>query len=433
MKPTTLRHNYHACLFRLAIVSLAIILLAPEASGTIFKTGERVTVSHLHSIDDDLMVWAAKVTTNGVINGDLIAGGYEIETNGHVSGSENVFCFNLKHTGSTSGSLRAFAAKATIGGVVGKSLLAFCGKIEIAEDASIQHNAHIFGESISISGNIIGDLVAKGEEITITGQIGGDVELEGDRISIYPPAIIRGDLFLISKQHPIIDTAGGVVIMGKVHWSKTAVGDEGESDSPSSILASTTKSIARTLAAFLFGIIVVALFRKKAERSFEQISKRFSTSIAAGLVTLLITAFCAVTLIVAVILGAIGLALNAEGNALTGMILLTLSTVMVPITGFLAVAGSVLFYTGKIVVALLIGYAIARKLGRDARPLSKMQLLLGLIVLSLLFSIPLVGWIVYLFVGMTGSGAVILALKRNRDSQSSTGDSPDGTNSTTAT
>lgn len=433
MKLATFTYSYQACLLRLAIVSLAITVLAPGAFATIFKTGERVTVSHLHSIDDDLIVWAAKVITDGVINGDLIAGGYEIETNGHVSGSENVFCFDLKHTGSTVGSLRAFAAKATIGGVVGKSLLAFCGKIEIAEDASIQHDAHIFGESISIHGNIIGDLVAKGEEITITGQIGGNVELEGKRISIYPPAIIRGDLFVISKQHPIIDTAAGVVIMGKVHWSESAVGDQDESDSTSLMLANTTRSIARTLAAFLFGIIVIALFRKQAERSFEQISRRFSMSIAAGLVTLLITAFCAVTLAVAVIMGAIGLALNVEGSALTGMILLTLSTVMVPITGFLAVAGSVLFYTGKIVVALLIGYAIAGKLGRDTKPLSKMQLLLGLIVLSLLFLIPLVGWLIYLFVGMTGAGAVILALKRNRDGQRATIDSPDNTDSTTAT
>ena len=90
---------------------------------------------------------------------------------------------------------------------------------------------------------------------------------------------------------------------------------------------------------------------------------------------------------------------------------MAISLLMVPITGFITVSGGVLFYSGKVIFALLVGYLLVRMIKPGATYLSRFQLLLGLIVLWLTFAIPYIGLLIYLVVSIVGAGAIVLGVK----------------------
>ena len=111
----------------------------------------------------------------------------------------------------------------------------------------------------------------------------------------------------------------------------------------------------------------------------------------------------------------IGLTLVYGEGAPLGVFVLALSVLMIPITSFITVSGGVLFYSGKIIIALLGGYFLVRLAKPNAVYLGKFQLLVGLIVLALLFSIPFyIGFLIYLIASIIGAGAIILGIKHCR-------------------
>ena len=78
------------------------------------------------------------------------------------------------------------------------------------------------------------------------------------------------------------------------------------------------------------------------------------------------------------------------------------------------VSGGIIFYSGKIMFAFLVGYLLARIFKSEVALLGKAQLLFGLIILALLFAVPYVGLLIYLLVSIAGAGAIVLGIKNCR-------------------
>jgi hypothetical protein len=149
------------------------------------------------------------------------------------------------------------------------------------------------------------------------------------------------------------------------------------------------------------------VFGRYAEESFRQLRTRFTVSLAAGVVSLLALAFAIVILTVSIILMIAGLVV---GNPIVSAMLLVFSILMVPITTFSTVVGGIIFYSGKILLGFLIGALILRR-ATSSGAMNKLNLLLGLAVLTLLFEIPYIGFAVYLVVAITGAGAIVLGIR----------------------
>ena len=102
-------------------------------------------------------------------------------------------------------------------------------------------------------------------------------------------------------------------------------------------------------------------------------------------------------------------AVSSGGDAVPGVILLSFSILAMPLTSLASVSAAVLFYAGRIVVGFVIGYLILKLLRKEPKELGRWQLLLGLVVLALLFTLPSwIGFMVYAFVAVVGAGAIVL-------------------------
>jgi len=390
------------------------MLFAGYAQATSIERGDNIHISNLHQIYDDLYAFGSNVTVDGLIRGDLVVGAYEVFINGEVTESENIFAYKLHHTGTVGNSLRAFANTVIIDGKVGRSVMLFAYDARIGKGAVVERDVSVLGFTARIDGTVGGNATIRTAKIVISGEIGGDVDIEAEEIRIVPPAVIKGNLRYCCEKEAEIDTAAGVTILGETRWEQPD--EENGEDEKTGVAAFKTMifKISKVLAAFLFGIIVVYLFRRYAEVSFHQLRTHFSISFATGFLFLLILVVALLILVISAIFLLVGLALISGELAPLGALVLVLSMLMVPITAFTTVSGGIIFYSGKIMFAFLVGYLLVRIFKSEAALLGKAQLLLGLIILALLFAVPYVGLLIYLLVSIAGAGAIVLGIKKCR-------------------
>ncbi|MBI5267815.1 MAG: polymer-forming cytoskeletal protein [candidate division Zixibacteria bacterium] len=382
-------------------------------SASVFQKGKQVVISNLHVIDDDLYVWGEDFSMEGTINGDLTVGAMGVKIYGQVSRAVNVSGLKVLYAGKCGGAYRSCVYEQTIEGVVGGSAVAIGNLIELGKGAVVEHDFWAAGGTLRLDGLVKGRVWARVRHIVITGQINGNVELHSENLTIRPPAIINGNLTYYSNNAPDIDTAG-VTITGTVRHERP---DSGALEHRLSIVQNTLFRISGLIAAFLLGAILLRFCCPYVETSFRLVTANFATSLAAGLVLLGVIVLSLIVLMMSALAGLIGQALIASGGAgsVFGSILLVFSILALPISGFFGLSGSIIFYLGRIVVALLVGGLVTRQLSADRRVPGYGAMFLGLLILSALFAVPYAGTLIYLVVATIGAGALVVGVKRCRE------------------
>ncbi len=390
------------------LVLLVALGLAASSSGSVFKKGKSITISNLEQYDDDLYVYGDKLTLQGEVTGDLTAFCYGIDLAGGVGQSANLFCQTLVMKGRVNGSLRTFAQTASIDGYVTRSVLGLGQSMNLNQGSVVEKDVTLFCTKADLAGTVRGNADITCSRVVISGVITGDVTIDAREIEIVAPAVITGNLSYTSEQQARIETDKGVSIGGQISW-KTP--EQQKSESEHENLTRFLLRISAALAAFIFGLIVVRIFKPYAEESFSQLRTRFSVAIAAGVLGVIALFVCVIILALALGFMIAGWILVASELAPIGSIILVFSTLMIPISSFLGITGGVILYSGKIVVAMLIGWLIMSRARQQADPLSKGGLFIGLMILALLFFIPYVGTALYIIVSVIGSGAILLGIK----------------------
>ncbi|MBN1211721.1 MAG: hypothetical protein JXA92_04015 [candidate division Zixibacteria bacterium] len=396
-----------------SVVAAALALLSgfvcSSASGSEFKSGDDIEISKLHQIDDDFYAFGEKLTIDGTIKGDLFAFVNKSAIRGHLEKSVNIGSFEFTHQGIIDGTLRIFSQQSDIYGHIGRSLMAFSQKITLNKGSMVERDANIFAVDVELEGTILGLTRILADTVYISGIIDGDVVIRAEVINIVPPAVIKGNLTYTSENQAQIDTTSGVTIVGTTTWNLPQ--EEGKEDAGIS-LTSILIRISCMLAAFIFALIAFRVFRPYALESFYQLKDRFAASFAAGVLGLLILVFCLLILIISALLFLTGVILISSDIFFLGSLLLVIFTLLIPITSFTSVSGGVIFYSGKIIVAALIGYFLTRNLRSRKNELSGSSVLLGLVILLIFFSIPYVGFYIYVLTGIAGAGAIFLGVKK---------------------
>ena len=136
-------------------------------------------------------------------------------------------------------------------------------------------------------------------------------------------------------------------------------------------------------------------------------------SLAAGLLGVLVVGFCTLLLIFALVSSIVGTILLQSEQAV-GVFILVLSILMIPITAFISISGMVILYSAKILVALMIGYALMKAMRPRTGKTSVLALLLGLVIITILCAIPYLGFLLAVIIALAGSGAIILGIKNCR-------------------
>lgn len=399
------RNNHSSALIILA----ACLILVGSGQAVTFHKND-VHLSNLHRMDDDLFAMTSTVVIDGFIDGDLMSLASDVTHNGEITGSANVWAYHYLQNGKVGGAVRVGGYSVAIDGYVGRSIMAFGKEVRLGSHAMVRRDLMMRGENVIVSGTVMGSADLGGERVEVTGQIDGDLIIEAKNIRIIPPAVIKGDLICNSDAIMEIDSLGGVTILGKVSRRVDEAKPDGEEES--TLARDIILTISKTAAAFLFGVILIHLFGKYARQSYEQLKSRPAVATAAGFLAMLVCLLSTVVLLLSVLLLMVGYAMVSGDNAVVGSLLSIFSIIMIPVTSLVSVTGAVLFYTGKITLAMLLGYHIVALAKKDPVVLSKTQLLVGLAVLTAFVSLPYVGTVLYILASVIGAGAIVLGVRR---------------------
>lgn len=295
----------------------------------------------------------------------------------------------------------ALRGTATVDGTVDRDAVSILGSTFIGEEGRVLGSAVAVLGRVESRGLIGRDVVAVLGGIEINGPVGGDVVAVLGAVKLGPKAVIQGDLVRVGGG---LQREPGAVVRG----SEVGIGLPAGLSADGGFVAWVRSCVllARPLAwdgsvAWAWGVAFVFL------ALYLLISLVFRRSVSA----------CADTLAERPGLTALG-SLLAVFLTPVAFVLLSVSIVgllVVPFLGLAVIAATLL---GKAAVLLWLGRACLR--GNRGAPL--LAVLVGGLLVMVLYTVPVIGFIVFKLFGWVGFGAVVTTLarmaRRNRASAS---------------
>lgn len=363
----------------LGVAALMVPVLPAAAAQT--ESTELVIITETDVVTQDLYAVANRVIIRGRVEGDLFAlAGQDVRIEGEVTGSVTALAAEIVVTGSVGGSVRASAPSVSISGEVGLDVLAASAAFELSSSSVVGGDVVLWAWDAEVLGAVGGGLEGSQRNIDLAGEILGPIDIAASRVSIVDAFHAGGDLgYRSHREASGLDQANvdGVVVHKAVM--------------PPNIRLRALALVVRLLiATMLTSIALLAAWGwpNRTQKSLDTLRKRPVRSFVTGAVVV----FSPVVLLgVAILLFQITPATAA----------LPLLLILVPV--MFGLIGIVLFTSlvAGVPMVAWIGGAVAR------RTTIYGAIAIGSLITAVIWLVPVVGWLVPLFVLTGGLGAWI--------------------------
>lgn len=360
---------------KILLILALIIIPVTTLSAAETKSGDSIYVAKDEIVSGNLYAAGQSITIDGAVSGDIIAAAQTIKVNGRVEGDIIAAAQDIVINGEVGGNIRIIGNSIAINGDVARNANAFGSSITIGSNSKIGWDVFMAGLTTEVRGVIDGDLSAYVDKILIGGKIGKNVNLKfgqnkkTQEIIIAPEAVVNGNFSYSSNS--IAKISEKASIAGQVQQIP-----QEDKNSPWLWLWSKTFAI---FAALSVGLMLIFLTRNVTNRILSALEEHPLKAFAPGLVLTFVIPPIAAVLAITVI----GLPLG----------LIVLAWWLVGI------------YLAKIFTALVIGRLLVKKIIKREWSLF-VSLVLGIFICWLLFSIPVVGWIISLIATFFGLGGI---------------------------
>jgi cytoskeletal protein CcmA (bactofilin family) len=384
--------------------------------GTLFVLCQDLTIDG--TIDGNVIGLALDAVVNGRVSGDVYLGGGTLTINGSVGQSLHYMGIELTHNAPEDTTLPTIGQNIIAGTLsttvpqnvrIGGSVITF--SYQWLMDGVIGHELNFWGSRLEIGGNIRGDVYASvGDPSSDSSRIrtvllpfGFDVDLDNPGLVILPSANLNQVLnYNGFREGEIEGTVRGEILFTPFATPVPTL------DQPSSILVFARQVFHEFTSLLVVGLLGWILFPNFWQPPLLTLRFRTIPSFSAGLLAFILSfpvVFIAIFLSVTLLL--LLVVLNLEGVAIALLIALGILNI-IGIGGFYFFA----IYVGRVIVAWALGRFL---LGGARQNLSQRQfalssLLVGLLGLSVLISLPSVGWVVNALALFCGLGTLILVL-----------------------
>ncbi len=454
---TVSRNLWNRMLLALGLV----FVLAMGSTQTVraLEVNKSGTVAEGEIINDDLVLTGSVVDMAGTVNGTLMAGATDITIRGTVNGDVIAGGSNITVTGTVKGNLFVVGGNVTLNGTVENSVF-FAGKsLVLGPSAKVAANLYAAGFSVEMqSGASVGrDIAVAGYQVLLDGAIGRDVHAAvgafevsgtigrnvsvdiaepseneqqlaamefmpfGQVTRILPPGLQIAETAHIEGK---LDYYSGVEQLSGIH-STPAGGvqyhyrpPENSSNKKPAVtppavnigvvfMGYVFNVVREFLTLVLLGALAVWLCPKVLSRAAGTLRDSPLPALGWGFLVLVVG-------VTAIILA--GIAIFLLGLAVGVVTLFGLMGVVYGI-GFssLGLASAVFLalaqFGSKLVAALLLGDVLFRLIRKDYSSSMFWPLALGILILTVVNAIPLLGILVSLFAILFGTGAIWMVFR----------------------
>lgn len=350
-------------------VLLVFFMLACTQPACAFKTvsaeGPDIIIDGL--IEDDLYVAGGNVIIEGTVIGDVVAAGGNVTVRGNITQDLIAAAGEVTIDGLVGDDVRAFGGTISIKGDVGDDVIVAGGDVFLLNTASIGGDLVLGVGQCTLSGDVAGNVTGGMETFTIYGNIGKNVDISAGNLYVDPAADVGGKLkYRSSSESDIPENINASNV--------TFLYQEKEDDEGFSVFWWVIKY----LSIVVLGLVSLAIWPNRTVRVAEGIPKEPIKNLAVGLI-LVLASFVLVSVL---FISLIGIPLSI---ALLFIMLFDL-------------------YAARFFVGMWIGNILFRKLEKQSRPW--MDLVLGVFILLLLTSIPVVGSLLYIVFTLVAIGNI---------------------------
>lgn len=330
-----------------------------------------VTVAKGEVINDDLFVGAQGATIDGIVNGDVFVGAQTVRISGTINGNLHVGGQSVTLTGSVKGNTYIGGQDIVITGAnIGGSLLVGAQSVNI--------------DKTSIIG---GSLMTGAASLDIDSQIKRNVYAGAGMLTIGADAKIGKNLYYAAGQNQQTSIDKNAKIGGQIFKSETKTPPPNvkaaEKNAPKILGAAfIATNILSFIGALFVGLLYMNIFGRNFKETTNIVSRFFWKSFGLGF--LIIIAF------------------------IPGLIVLLITVIGIPIAG-LAVLWIIFYsYLAKIIVGAALGVWISEK--THIKMPEFLAFALGLVIIYLLKTVPIIGFLSGVTVLWVGLGALTLQL-----------------------
>jgi cytoskeletal protein CcmA (bactofilin family) len=362
----------------LALLCLALVSAPQDAAAFDVRHAEAIHVARNEVVDGTLVVSAQTVRVDGVVTGDLIVLAERLTLRGEVRGDLFSVTRSLELDGVVSGSLHAFGERTRLGGRVGGNAYTASEDFTLSRDARIGRDALPLAGGAVVDGAVARDLFVIGEWAEVRGSVGRDLQARVGRLTLLDTARVGADVDAYLYDSKEVEMAPGAQVDGE---ARTRFPDERHRARLARYrhahfyLVRGILLAAGFLVGMLFYLMAPAMFAARLETT-----GAFFRSLGIGFLALVATP----------------LALAPAAVTLVG----------IPVTLIVGADYLLALYLSPILVAALVGRTLISSDGEGASGFG-LALLVGLLVLTLLVNVPVLGWLVRVLAVLTGLGILV--------------------------
>ena len=249
----------------------------------------------------------------------------------------------------------------------------FGSAVIVTNDEVICSDLISFGGSVMISGEVDGNVVTFGGNVVVSGRVNGNVTLYGGDLNLQDDARVNGDIHVCGGQW--VQNANSE-LHGNVFACTKSIGELFLSD------CGATFHFWFTLAWIILGMLVSTLLPEHVMFVRSTVQNKAKRSLALGFLTILLAPAILAVLIALII--------------------------SIPLAIMVAVVLLAAWALGTVAIGTLIGDRLLRTIAPQHNT-RLTQVIVGIALLTLVGSLPVIGFISSIGTGLLGIGAVFLS------------------------
>lgn len=368
----------------ISVFAVAGVLLSPVSVLAVSKSSETVVLQKDQIFNKDYFAAGETVTIYGTVNGDAYIAGGNVIIEGTINGDLLAAGGNVNIRGTVRDDVRVIGGQVNVTGEVGRNITTLGGTVNIADSATVSGSLAAGAGSISIFTPIGKEANIGAGEIVLDSVVNGDMQAGVGRLILTPNAQILGDLTYWSEEKAQIDSNSNIVGV-TTHNLPPQNEDRKEKVGAVGILAGTYSvfNLFSFLAALIVGLFITKLMPNFTQKTIGTIVDRPFLSVGIGFLSVVLSPFI--------------------------FLLLLITVIGIPLDLILLAAFVIFIYISKIFIGIVLGQKILTFFNKKSA--FGWALILGLFTYYVLSMIPVLGFIFWMITGLMGLGAILIGVK----------------------
>jgi hypothetical protein len=361
-------------LFFTVFLLLISSFIYPQAASAHFSTsGMNVDIPNSKVVNGTSYISGSTVNINGTYTGDIFCAGQTVTIDANVTG--DILCAgqSVIIDGTVTGNIRVAAQTLVINATVSKNVSIASQSATISGTTSGDVSA--LAQSVTIKGNVGGEVYGAVRSFTLNGKVAKGVDVHVQNATLGGNSMIGGNFKYAAPQRATM--ASGAIIKGQTLFSMQSTNKNNSS------MFSAFSLIYWPLSLFVIGLVLILLCRKHSYEIGQKVLERPWLCLGVGLIPLFLLPIVAF------------------------VILFTL--IGIPLSLLMFMVWIIALMLSTIAVSYAIGLRILQPAVENLG-MSILALLLGMVITTVLFNIPFIGWLFSLLAVIIGLGALSLVV-----------------------